>query len=100
MKLASKNMAFIAQMFHTFHTYSGRYGRLEANSCAVVPYLPHVPYRFHTHIHMHTHTRTRAHAYVYPSFLVWKVWKVWKRLNLCAFQVPYLLTEVWKGMEV
>lgn len=99
MTLASKKMAFIAQMFHTFHTYSLRYGKLEANNGAVVPYLPHVPYRFHTHIHMHTHTRTRAHAYVYPSFLVWKVWKVWKRLNSCAFQVPHLPIEVWKGME-
>jgi len=48
-------------MFHTFHTFNKRCGRLEASKCAVFPYLPNVPhYILQTYTRVHARTRTRA----------------------------------------
>lgn len=69
MRLISKWWGFLAQMFHTFHTSHKRYGSLQSNNHAALPYLPYVPYHFHIHTraHAHTHTRARTHIFIISS---------------------------------
>lgn len=101
----SKFAVLLRELFHTFHTYIERYGRIELSAGAALPYLPHVPYYIFKHKPVHTHTyaraRTRAHAHVFlfinSSMEGMEVWKNVARQRL-AGSIPFNFGM--EGMEL